>query len=267
MTHGAACGRVCSRAAALGMLRDAGQLHLQDFQGVWPRPTIAPTDPMPVVRLAPPGPAEGPAAGAGSPTLAPLSLAAWGKPGSDLSTTHARADRVADSPLWAPLLCSPTGRAVAVVSHGWEPFTARTVEQMGRAVAVANVGPDAVQAAEAGTTVWHGFRRQDGAPMLLACLVDVADGAPWLSLVTVPSGPVLARVHRAKQSGEPREAALLREGGEALAWLQTGDVSALRGATDAELTWWRTPDGCMARDADPLLKTQAWRPGAQRRLF
>lgn len=247
---------MCSRAAALGTLRDLGQLRLRDFTPeMWPRPHIAPTDPMPVLRAA------------GETLVA--AVAAWGKPGSDLTTTHARADRVAGSPLWAPLAASRSCRGVAVVTHAWEPFTARTVQQMGDGLATANVGAAAVAAAKAGQTVWHGVRRRDGDPLLLACLVDAAAPAAWMSLVTVPSGTVLARVHRAKDSGQPREAALLPTPEDALAWLDMGDLDALRGGTEAELEWWRAPDGCMGRDVGPLVKLGAWSPvpKQQRTLF
>src|ERR1041385_1454975 len=125
------------------------QLELQHFHPEYlDRPTINPTDPMPVVVHQ-----------TGDLTLA---LAAWGRPGADISTMNARSDNLDKSPLWSPLATNARHRAVAVLSHGFEPFTKLTHDQMGHDLAVKNIGEQAVNEALAGKTVWHGIKRRDG---------------------------------------------------------------------------------------------------------
>src|ERR1051326_8626559 len=136
------------------------QLELERWSDeMFDLPTINPTDPAPVV--------------VNDGTGRNLVLASWGKPDSAISTMNARDDNLDKSPLWCPLVSNRRRRGVIVLSHGFEPLTALTVQQMGRDVAVRNVGEAAVRDAEAGKTVWHGFKRRDGDPMLVAALVDV----------------------------------------------------------------------------------------------
>lgn len=255
---------MCNRAAAVVKKerREAMKLQLQlehMYEPALDLPTINPTDPMPVVVNEPNGTRS-------------LVAAAWGKPGTGLSTMNARSDRLEASQLWAPLVTSKRGRGVIVLSHGFEPLTALTVQQMGRSTAVANVGEAAVKDAESGTTVWHGFKRRDGEPMLVAALVDVDDQQRrWATMVTTEAGPVFSRIHRAKLKGEEREIANLRSSKEVDAWLSgtTDYGSLLRGAGDDFLESWRCPPNAMKKDADPMLKTQEWTPPAekQRTLF
>jgi putative SOS response-associated peptidase YedK len=170
------------------------------------------------------------------------------------------------------LVANKRNRGVIVLSHGFEPFTKTTLEQMGRDVARANVGEYAVKEALAGETAWHGFRRRDGQPMLIAALVDVdEEQRRWATMVTTDAGPVFSRIHRAKAHGEEREVASLRNANEVSEWM-SGSMAykhLLRGADDDFMESWRCPPGCMKKDADPLLKTQAWMPPAekQRTLF
>lgn len=184
----------------------------------------------------------------------------------------ARDDNLAKSPLWSPLVANKRTRGVIVLSHGFEPFTKLTMEQMGPDVAKANVGEAAIKEALAGKTVWHGFRRRDHKPMLIAALVDVDDQQRrWATMVTTEAGPVFSRIHRAKHRGEEREVANLRSPGEVDTWL-SGAMDygyLLRGAGDDFLESWRCAPDAMKKDADPMLKVQAWTPPAekQRTLF
>ena len=254
---------MCNKAAAVVRKerREAMQLQLQlehMTEGLLNLPTINPTDPMPVVI----NQGEGLA----------LVSASWGKPDSLVATMNARDDRLLESPLWSPLVANKRTRGVIVLSHGFEPLTGLTVQQMGRDVAVRNVGEPAVREAEAGKTVWHGFKRRDGEPMLVAALVDVDDQQRrWATMVTTQAGPVFSRIHRAKNKGEEREIANLRNAAEARKWLD-GSLEyrpLLRGGGDDFLESWRCPPNCMKKDADPLLKLQPWAPpvDAQKRLF
>ena len=255
---------MCNKAAAVVKKerREAMQLQLRLEHAVTPEmlnlPTINPTDPLPVVVNQ----------GAGRV----LVTASWGKPGANIATMNARGDRLLESPMWSPLVANKRTRGVIVLSHGFEPLTALTVQQMGRDVAVKNVGEAAVRDAEGGKTVWHGFKRRDGAPMLVAALVDVdADQRRWATMVTTEAGPVFSRIHRAKTYGEEREIANLRNGAEAEDWL-SGSLEfkhLLRGGGDDFLESWRCPPEAMKKDADPLLKTQSWTPPTdkQRTLF
>lgn len=254
---------MCNRAAALLSKERVPDFARQMQLSRWdddavPRANIAPTDPMPVIVNEPGGLA--------------LVSAAWGRPAASIATMNARDDNLERSPLWAPLAANRRHRAVAVLTHGFEPLTALTVQQMGRAVAVANVGEPAVREAESGRTVWHGFARRDGEPMLVAALVDVNEQQRrWATLVTTRAGPVFSRIHRAKAHGEEREVAGLRTAEEAQAWLAgSADYGGLlRAGGDDLLRCWRCPPDCMKKDADPLLKTQGWTPPAekQRTLF
>lgn len=256
---------MCNRAAALLKPEALGQLKLSSFGiDVLPRPNIAPTDPMPVVVHD----------GAGGLKLV---NAAWGKPDESISTMNARDDKLATSNLWKPLVERKATRGVVVLSHGFEPFTKVTLAQMGPELALKNVGEEAVKEAQAGKTAWHGFKRRDGAPMFIAALVDVdAQERRWATLVTTHAGPVFSRIHRAKAHGEEREIASLRNVEEVHEWM-SGRMDyqhLLRGAGDDFMESWRCPPGCMNKDVDPLLKTQAWTPNApppvpkgQNRLF
>jgi putative SOS response-associated peptidase YedK len=254
---------MCNKAASVveKERREALQLQLRLEQAnpkMFEFPTINPTDPMPVVINEGPGLA--------------VAVASWGKPESLLATMNARDDNLQKSSLWNPLVSSKRGRGVIVLSHGFEPLTALTVQQMGRDVAVKNVGEAAVRDAESGKTVWHGFKRRDGDPMLVAALVDVDDQQRrWATMVTTQAGPVFSRIHRAKHKGEEREVANLRNPDEARDWLSgsMGYEALLRGAGDDFLESWRCPPDCMKKDADPMLKTQAWQLPAekQRKLF
>ncbi|MHB1260282.1 MAG: SOS response-associated peptidase family protein [Thermoplasmatota archaeon] len=255
---------MCNRAAAVVKKerREAMKLQLQlehMYEPALDLPTINPTDPMPVVVNEP------------NDTRSLVS-AAWGKPDTGLSTMNARGDRLEKSPMWAPLVTTKRGRGVIVLSHGFEPLTALTVQQMGRETAIANVGEAAVKDAESGTTVWHGFKRRDGEPMLVAALVDVDDQQRrWATMVTTEAGPVFSRIHRAKHKGEEREIANLRSLNEVDAWLNGAlDYQGLlRGAGDDFLESWRCPPGAMKKEADPGLKMQTWAPPVekQRKLF
>jgi putative SOS response-associated peptidase YedK len=251
---------MCNRAAALLKPEALGQLKLSSFGvDVLPRPNIAPTDPLPVV------------VHDGQGGLA-LVTASWGKPDSAIATMNARDDRLLESPMWSPLLANKRTRGVIVLSHGFEPFTKLTMEQMGPEVARANVGEQAIKEAVAGKTVWHGFKRRDGQPMLVAALVDIDDQQRrWATMVTTHAGPVFSRIHRAKAHGEEREVASLRNADEVNEWM-SGALDykhLLRGAGDDFMESWRCPPDCMKKDADPLLKTQTWVPTIekQRTLF
>jgi putative SOS response-associated peptidase YedK len=254
---------MCNKAAAVVKKerREAMKLQLQlehMYEGALNLPTINPTDPLPVVVHQGDGLA--------------LVTASWGKPDSAIATMNARDDRLLESPMWSPLVANKRTRGVIVLSHGFEPLTALTVQQMGRDVAVRNVGEPAVRDAEGGKTVWHGFKRRDGEPMLVAALVDVDDQQRrWATMVTTHAGPVFGRIHRAKAHGEEREIANLRSAAEANQWL-SGAIDyrgLLRGAGDEFLESWRCAPDSMKKDADPLIKTQAWTPPAdkQRTLF
>lgn len=254
---------MCNKAAAVVKKerREAMQLQLSLEQAI-PRemldlPTINPTDPLPVVVNEGRG--------------LQLVHASWGKR-SSISTMNARDDNLEKSPLWSPLLASKRTRGVIVLSHGFEPLTTLTVQQMGRDVAIRNVGEAAVREAESGKTVWHGFKRRDGEPMLVAALVDVdEDQRRWATMVTTQAGPVFSRIHRAKLKGEEREIANLRTPGEAKAWLSgTMDYGGLlRGGGEDFLESWRCPPDCMKKDADPMAKLESWTPPVekQRTLF
>lgn len=250
---------MCNKAAAVVKKerREAMKLQLQlehMYEPALALPTINPTDPMPVVVNEPNGTRS-------------LVAAAWGKPDTGLSTMNARGDRLQESQLWAPLVTTKRGRGVIVLSHGFEPLTALTVQQMGRTTAVANVGEAAVKDAEAGKTVWHGFKRRDGEPMLVAALVDVDEQQRrWATMVTTEAGPVFSRIHRAKAHGEEREVANLRSAAEVDFWLSgTMDYRGLlRGAGDDFLESWRCPPDAMKKDADPLLKMSAWTPPVEK---
>lgn len=255
---------MCNKAAAVVKKerREAMQLQLSLEQAI-PRellelPTINPTDPLPVV--------------VNQGNGLQLVHASWGKPAASIATMNARDDNLEKSPLWSPLVTSKRTRGVIVLSHGFEPLTALTVQQMGRDVAIKNVGEPAVREAESGKTVWHGFKRRDDAPMLVAALVDVdEEQRRWATMVTTQAEPVFSRIHRAKAHGEEREIANLRTTEEAKAWL-SGSMDyrpLLRGGGEDFLESWRCPPDCMKKDADPLLKLQAWTPPAekQRKLF
>jgi putative SOS response-associated peptidase YedK len=237
-----------------------GQLKLSSFgDGVLPRPNIAPTDPLPVVVHDDQGGLT-------------LVTASWGKPDSAIATMNARDDRLLESPLWSPLVANKRTRGVIVLSHGFEPFTKLTMEQMGPEVARANVGDQAIKEAVAGRTVWHGFKRRDGQPMLVAALVDIDDQQRrWATMVTTHAGPVFSRIHRAKSHGEEREVASLRNIDEVNEWMSGAlDYNhLLRGAGEDFMESWRCPPDCMKKDADPLLKTMVWAPPRekQRTLF
>lgn len=255
---------MCNKAAAVVRKerREALQLQLQLEHAISPkmleRPTINPTDPMPVVVHQGNGLA--------------VAMASWGKPEAAISTMNARADRLVESPLWSPLVGNKRTRGVIVLSHGFEPLTALTVQQMGRDVAIRNVGEPSVKEAESGKTVWHGFKRRDGEPMLVAALVDIDEKQRrWATMVTTEAGPVFSRIHRAKAHGEEREIANLRNADEAREWL-SGSLDyrhLFRGGGDDFLESWRCPPEAMKKDADPMLKAQAWTPPAekQRTLF
>lgn len=251
---------MCNRAAALVKPEALGQLKLSAFAtDVLPRPNISLTDPMPTIVHDGHGGLK-------------LVNAVWGNPNSDLSTANARDDRLEKSNTWKPLLERKDGRAVVVLSHGFEPFTKVTVGQMGRAVAIRNVGEDVVKEAESGKTVWHGIKRRDGQPMFIAALTDVdAQERRWATLVTTQAGPVFERIHRAKHAGEPREIASLRNVEEVHAWMNGSmDIGGLvRGSGPDFMESWRCPTDCMKKDADPLLKTKPWTPAVQpqRKLF
>lgn len=254
---------MCNKAAAVVKKerREAMKLQLQlehMYDDALNVPTINPTDPLPVVVHQGDGLA--------------LVTAVWGKPGTGLSTMNARADRLLESPMWSPLVANKRTRGVIVLSHGFEPLTALTVQQMGREVAIRNVGEAAVREAEGGKTVWHGFKRRDGDPMLVAALVDVdQDQRRWATMVTTEAGPVFSRIHRAKTHGEEREIANLRNADEAQEWLagSLGYKHLLSGGGEDFLESWRCPPDAMRKDADPLLKLNAWMPPAekQRKLF
>lgn len=254
---------MCNKAAAVVKKerRDAMKLQLQlehIYNPALDLPTINPTDPMPVV--------------INQGDKRALVSASWGKPEAAISTMNARDDRLLESPMWSPLAANKRTRGVIVLTHGFEPFTAITVQQMGRPTAVANVGEAAVKDAESGKTVWHGFKRRDGEPMLVAALVDVDDQQRrWATMVTTQAGPVFSRIHRAKAHGEEREIANLRSPAEVDEWLRgTIDYRGLlRGAGDDFLESWRCPPNAMKKDADPTLKMQPWNPPVekQRRLF
>jgi putative SOS response-associated peptidase YedK len=246
---------MCNRVAALLKPEAlAGQLKITEFEdGALPRPNVAPTDPMPAI--------------INSPNGLRLVSAKWGKPGANISTMNARDDNL-EGPTWGPMLRNKSGRAVVPISHGFEPFTATTLEQMGHDEAVKNLGGAAVKEIESGATktLWHGIKRRDGKPMLIAALVDVDDEQRrWTTLVTAPAGPVFSRIHRAKLHGQPREIVTLRTPAEAEEWLSgTMDYRhLLRGAGDDLMESWRCPPEAMKKDADPLLKTQAWAPSTQ----
>ncbi len=254
---------MCNKAAAVVKKerREAMKLQLQlehMYEPALDLATINPTDPMPVV--------------VNDGEKRALVVASWGKPEAAISTMNARGDRLLESPLWSPLVGNKRTRGIIVLSHGFEPLTALTVQQMGRDVAVRNVGEAAVKDAEAGKTVWHGFKRRDGEPMLVAALVDVDDQQRrWATMVTTEAGPVFSRIHRAKAHGEEREIANLRNAEEARQWL-SGSLEfkhLLRGGGDDFLESWRCPPDAMKKDADPFLKTQVWTAPAekQRTLF
>lgn len=255
---------MCNKAAAVVKKerREAMKLQLRlehMYERALDLPTINPTDPLPVVVNEPSGTRS-------------LVSASWGKPEAAIATMNARDDRLLESPLWSPLVANKRTRGVILLTHGFEPLTALTVQQMGRPAAVANVGEAAVKDAESGKTVWHGFKRRDGEPMLVAALVDVDDQQRrWATMVTTQAGPVFSRIHRAKAHGEEREIANLRSHDEVDEWL-TGAMDyrgLLRGAGDDFLESWRCPPDAMKKDADPLLKMQPWSPPAekQRTLF
>lgn len=254
---------MCNKAAAVVKKERREAMHLQlqlehMADGILNLPTINPTDPLPVVVH------QG-----NSLALVPAS---WGKPEGAISTMNARADRLLESPLWSPLVGNKRTRGVIVLSHGFEPLTALTVQQMGRDVTIRNVGEAAVREAESGKTVWHGFKRRDGEPMLVAALVDVDEQQRrWATMVTTEAGPVFSRIHRAKAHGEEREIANLRNPDEVRDWMSGAlDFKHLfRGGDDDFLESWRCPPDAMKKDADPLLKTQAWTPPVekQRTLF
>lgn len=252
---------MCNRACAILEPKDLGnQLTLSSFEdGVLPRPNIAPTDPLPVIIHD----------GQGGMALV---SASWGKPETPIATMNARDDNLDKSPLWTPLVMNKRTRGVIVLSHGFEPFTKLTMEQMGAEVAKGNVGDYAIKEALSGKTVWHGFKRRDNKPMLIAALVDIDDQQRrWATMVTTGAGPVFSRIHRAKAHGEEREIASLRNTEEVQEWL-SGSLAfkhLFRGAGDDFMESWRCPPDCMKKDADPLLKTRAWAPPAekQRRLF
>lgn len=255
---------MCNKAAAVVKKerREALQLQLR-LEHAIPRellelPTINPTDPLPVVV----NQGEGFA----------MVLASWGKPGANIATMNARGDRLLESPMWAPLVANKRTRGVIVLSHGFEPLTALTVQQMGRDVALQNVGEAAVRDAEGGKTVWHGFKRRDGEAMFVAALVDVdQDQRRWATMVTTEAGPVFSRIHRAKAHGEEREIANLRSLAEVEDWL-SGSLEfkhLLRGGGDDFLESWRCAPDAMKKDSDPMLKLQPWSPpmDRQRTLF
>lgn len=251
---------MCNRAAALLKPEALGQLKLSSFGvDVLPRPNIAPTDPLPVI------------VHDGQGGLALVS-AVWGKPGANIATMNARGDRLLESPMWSPLVGNKRTRGVIVLSHGFEPLTALTVQQMGRDVAVRNVGEATVREAESGKTVWHGFKRRDGEPMLVAALVDVAeDQRRWATMVTTEAGPVFSRIHRSKTYGEEREIANLRSASEAYDWL-SGSMEfnhLFRGGGDDFLQSWRCSPDAMRKDANPVVKLEPWTAPAekQRTLF
>lgn len=250
---------MCNKAAAVVKKerREAMKLQLQIehmYERALDLATINPTDPLPVVINDPTG-------------TRGLVSASWGKPDSAFATMNARGDRLLESPMWSPLVGNKRTRGVIVISHGFEPLTALTVQQMGRATAVANVGEAAVKEAESGKTVWHGFKRRDGEPMLVAALVDVNDQQRrWATMVTTEAGPVFSRIHRAKAHGEEREIANLRDAHEALDWL-SGSLDfkhLLRGGGDDFLESWRCAPDAMKKDSDPLAKLEAWKPPVDR---
>lgn len=66
---------------------------------------------------------------------------------------NARGDRNLESQHCSPLVANKRTRGVIVLSHGFEPLTSLTVQQMGQDVAVANVREAVVPEAEPGKTI------------------------------------------------------------------------------------------------------------------
>lgn len=252
---------MCNRAAACYTVGDFIQLKLADFGGgiELPRLNLAPNSTLPVITHDGQGGLH-------------LVGAAWGDPAASHSTFNARDDRLESAKTWSGLAGRADCHAIIVVSHAFEPFTQDTLAAMGEETATALLGTNAVQAARAGDTVWHGLHRRDGHPILIPALLGHRNGRPWATMVTTAGGPVFSRIHRAKASGDAREIVSLRDAAEVTAWMHPEEHdwrALLRPSTEDHMDVYRCPPGCMKMDAPLDLRFQAWTPPveAQRRLF